>query len=314
MGDDLERISIVISTKGRIAELRRCIISILKQTSIPYELVIVDAGEIPIPEVFFKPFREALDIRYIHAQVGLTDARNMGVLESKGELILFLDDDTELEPDYIEKLIDVFLSDYHHQIGGVSGKIIEQYNEPNPSLIGKIRRTGRKIIGRLFFLPVEKDGCFQPAGFPTSPPFDTRDIMQVQCLYGANMAFRREVLKKYKFDEALEGYCFMEDDDIAYRISREYINIYTPHARLRHFESPVSRDRDFARKKMLVKNYHYLFRKNFPHSFSRTMVFWWSILGLIITDIIVINPEGVMGLLAGIHEIRYTPFHKGSRQ
>ena len=167
------------------SDLRRCIVSILHQTIIPYELVIVDAGEIAVPECFFEPFRKVLDIHYIPAQVGLTRARNIGIQKSTGDPILFLDDDTELEPDYIEKMADVFSADSKHQIGGVSGKIIDPQEGQNLPLFLKIRLTGRKIIGRLFFLPVEKDGCFHPAGFPTSPPLDAQDIMPVQCLYGA---------------------------------------------------------------------------------------------------------------------------------
>jgi len=302
MEDDSERISVVISTKNRVLELRRCIGSIVSQTRIPDELVVIDAGNIKNTEDFFGPFRSVLSIRYVSFPVGLTTARNRGVLESTGEIILFLDDDTELEPDYMENLLDVFSADYQHQVGGVSGKIIESEGL-HLSFRKRVRYAGRKMIGRLFFLPVERDGRFQPAGFPTTPPEDARDVMKVECLYGANMAFRREVLRKYPFDETLDGYSFMEDDDIASRVSREYTNLYTPHARLRHFESPVSRNREFLQKKMLVKNYHYLFRKNFPYVVSRRTAFWWSILGLIITDIMVLNPEGIRGLIAGIHEI-----------
>ena len=300
MGNDTERTSVVISTKGRVTDLRRCLASLARQTLLPFEVVIVDAGDIPDPELFFQPFRKFLTIRYIRAQVGLTCARNTGARESKGELILFLDDDTELEPDYLEKIMEVFSRDTGHRVGGVSGKIISLREGYDIPLSGKIRLAGKKIIGNLFFLPVEKNGCFHPGGFPTYPPSVTRDIIPVQCLYGANMAFRHEVLDRYPFDETLEGYCFMEDDDIAYRISREYVNMYTPCARLRHFESPVSRDQDFFRKKMLIKNYHYLFRKNIPRSITRTVIFWWSVLGLVITDFLTGNPEGIKGLFAGI--------------
>ena len=58
MGNDPEYISVIISTKGRVDDLGRCIVSILLQTTIPHEIVIIDAGEIPDPECFFEPFRK----------------------------------------------------------------------------------------------------------------------------------------------------------------------------------------------------------------------------------------------------------------
>lgn len=307
MGNDPERISVVISTKDRVDELRRCLGSILRQSALPHELIIVDAGEIPDPEHFLGPFNKILDIHYIPAKVGLTHARNIGIHESKGDLIVFLDDDTELDLDYMENMIAVFSCDRDHRIGGVSGKIIDPQEGQNPPFFLKIKRSGRNILGLLFFLPCENEGNFQPAGFPTFPPAGAQECMHVECLFGANMAFRREVMEKYPFDETLDGYCFMEDDDIAYRVSREYVNIFTPHARLMHFESPVSRDREFSRKKMLVKNYHYLFRKNIPYTVTRAVAFWWSLGGLVLTDILVRNPEGVKGLFAGIREIIWAP-------
>jgi GT2 family glycosyltransferase len=307
MRNDQGRVSVVISTKDRLDDLRRCLGSILRQSAPPHELIIVDAGEIPVPELFFGPFNKILDIHYISAKVGLTQARNIGIHESRGDLILFLDDDTELEPDYMENLIAVFSCDRDHRIGGVSGKIIDPQEVEKPPFFLKIKRSGRNILGRLFFLPCENEGNFQPAGFPTFPPGSAQECMHVECLFGANMAFRREVVVKYPFDETLDGYCFMEDDDIAYRVSREYVNIFTPHARVMHFESPVSRDREFSRKKMLVKNYQYLFQKNIPYTVTRAVAFWWSLIGLFLIEILVRNPEGIKGLFAGIKEIKRDP-------
>ena len=109
-----------------------------------------------------------------------------------------------------------------HRIGGVSGRIVDPQEGQNLPLLLKIKFTGRKIIGRLFFLPVEKDGFFHPAGFPTFPPSDVQEIVPFSvCM--EQIWHSGEVLEKYPFDETFDGYCFMEDDDIAYRISREYV-------------------------------------------------------------------------------------------
>lgn len=306
-------ISIVISTKGRPCELMQCITSIQNQNKKPGEILIIDAGDAPLSEDFFRRFKRDLIVEHIPAKVGLTKARNLGISKAKGDIILFLDDDTRLEPEYLQELVRVFLSDNYHKIGGVSGHIIDPDEKKAGSFCKKIQFTGRKFVGTIFFLPVERNGFFQPAGFPTSLPSGIPNILKVQCLYGANMAFRKEILTKFQFDEQLTGYCFMEDDDIAYRISRQYQNIYTPFARLHHFESPVSREGDAIRKKMLVINYHYLFIKNIPGTIPRKIIFWWSILGLIITDFIKVNPEGLRGIVMGILKIQKISSSSGAK-
>ena len=44
------------------------------------------------------------------------------------------------------------------------------------------------------------------------------------------MAFRRNVLDEFRFDEQFKGYSFMEDCDISYGVSRKYKVMFTPFA------------------------------------------------------------------------------------
>jgi len=127
--------------------------------------------------------------------------------------------------------------------------------------------------------------------------------MFIECLQGANMAFRTEVLDKIKFDENLQGYCPLEDCDISYRVAKQYKIIYTPYAKLIHNVSPVSRDSDRLRMKTYIEYHYYLFNKNFPHKFYNRFAFCMSILGLFVVYFLRFNQEGLRGLFSGLMSI-----------
>ena len=77
------------------------------------------------------------------------------------------------------------------------------------------------------------------------------------------MAFRKEILERHQFDERFHGYAYMEDGDIARRISYYKPLFFNPRAKLQHLESPAARDRVVDNSAMFVYNYRYLFFKNF---------------------------------------------------
>lgn len=303
MNNPVLSISIAIPTKNRHSDIIKCIKSILNQDKLPLEIIVIDSSDDDELRSRLKPFERTVPIVYSYDKISLTKARNQAVEIAQGEIILFLDDDTIMCPDYLSEVLEVFEGDAHGRIGGVSGSLILPGEYLNRGILSRLRKRGRWIIGLIFFLNIEKDGKFRLSGFPTSPPPDARMIIQVECLYGANMAFRTNILKKFRFDESFVGYSYMEDDDIAYRVSREYQNMYTPFAQIIHNESPASRDRSYDRHKMLLKNHYYLFKKNFPQDGIHLLAFILSIVGLIVVNLLKADIAGVRGLFAGLKRI-----------
>ncbi|MBI1347042.1 glycosyltransferase [bacterium] len=92
------QISAIIPTRGRIQHLLRAIDSVRRQAGVnPIELIVIDdASDPPLPDL-------PKDVNVIHFQdaVGACKARNAGAAVARGELLLFLDDDAELETDAI---------------------------------------------------------------------------------------------------------------------------------------------------------------------------------------------------------------------
>src|SRR6266567_6772508 len=121
-------VSVVIPTKNRADDLELTVRTLLCQTVLPQELLIVDQSEgdasrSRISALFRNCAPRLPYLRYIHdpAITGGAVARNKAMDQASGEILLFLDDDVELEENFIEELIVTYAS--HPGITGVSGVI-----------------------------------------------------------------------------------------------------------------------------------------------------------------------------------------------
>jgi glycosyltransferase involved in cell wall biosynthesis len=300
-------LSVIIPTYNREKDLSVCLNSILQQTKWPKEVIIVDDSDndkienlIKEQKVIFK--NKNIDLRYIRnkRERGNAIARNEGIDNSTGDIVLFLDDDVILDRDYIKEITCVYNNDLENRVGGVVGNILHKNRKMS---VGTFISSS---LEKLFFLPqCGGNGKFKLSGCPTGH-FELADdrIHEVEVLSGANMSFRRGILNEFRFDENLKGYAFREDGDLAYRVSRKYKNIYTPFAKLIHNLSPTARDNDYARLKKVMENSYYFFKKNFPQDFKHKCAFWWSVVGLFVMAMIGRNKEGLKGLIEGILNIK----------
>src|SRR5688572_13193909 len=103
---DVLTISVVICT-NRPAGLAAAVESVLKNTTTPFELVVVAQGAdaawagLALTELS-ETDRHDPRLRVVHDPGrGLSHARNVGVRETTGDLILFTDDDCVVAPDWV---------------------------------------------------------------------------------------------------------------------------------------------------------------------------------------------------------------------
>lgn len=99
-------ISVVIPVFNVEEYIEDCINSVLAQTYTNLEILIVD-DESPDKsiELAKKITKDDSRVRYlVKPNGGLSDARNMGIKEAKGEFITFIDSDDYISPTYIETL------------------------------------------------------------------------------------------------------------------------------------------------------------------------------------------------------------------
>lgn len=105
------KVSVVITTKNRVEYLKRAVSSVYEQSFVPHELIIVDDfSDKRLPEETIKGFKEqasSLGIHFLYfyneASMGGNFSRNLGVKNSQGEVIHFLDDDDYWLKDKIQR-------------------------------------------------------------------------------------------------------------------------------------------------------------------------------------------------------------------
>lgn len=287
-------ISVIICTKDRKNDLFQAIRSIESQTRLPDELIIVDASTSQdYKNDLLNKFKK-LDIKYLHTGPGLTKQRNLGILASSGELIIFFDDDVILEPEYIFFIEQIFLNDVENKIGGAMGRIT---NIKKKTLFFNLIQ----FFSKIFLLTSEGDGTLKISGLPTHPfTLNYNRPIEVEVLSGCQMAYRQEVFKHEKFDEFLSSYSYLEDVDFSYRIfKRGYKLIYQPKALIEHKIAPQSRIPKKEKKKMFILNHCYLFKKNCDPTLIKWILFLWVQIGLFIQVCISAKSENILAVLEG---------------
>lgn len=135
-------LSVVICTYNRDRFIVACLESLAVQT-LPdekFEVVVVNNNctdnTASLVQDFLerhpgRPFRTVFE-----ASKGLSFARNRGITEAKGDIILYLDDDAECQPDLLQNHLDFFTT--HPQAAGSGGRILPRYSEaPEPAWMSR---------------------------------------------------------------------------------------------------------------------------------------------------------------------------------
>ncbi len=98
------KITVIIPTYNRKKTIKRCINSIISQTIQPYEIIVVDDGSTDNTLEIVNEFMYNIKvIKQNHR--GAQAARNLGILNARGDYIAFLDSDDEWLPQMLETSI-----------------------------------------------------------------------------------------------------------------------------------------------------------------------------------------------------------------
>ena len=100
-------VSIIVPVYNVEKYLKRCVDSILAQTFIDYELILVDDGSSDSSDIICDEYAAKFDKIYVIHQKngGLSAARNAGMSIARGEYFLFCDSDDYVSPQWCETLV-----------------------------------------------------------------------------------------------------------------------------------------------------------------------------------------------------------------
>ena len=97
-------VSVVVCTRDRPDDLRRCVASLAKLDPAPFEVVVVDQSKRPIDLTGLLP-----GVVHHHPDGrGLSRARNRGLRIARGPIVAFLDDDCTVGPTWAADVAAVF--------------------------------------------------------------------------------------------------------------------------------------------------------------------------------------------------------------
>jgi hypothetical protein len=118
-------------------------------------------------------------------------------------------------------------------------------------------------------------------------PFPLTKVISTQRMQGC-CSYRQEVLNVFRYDEKLEGWSFLEDFDLSYRIFKStsgllYLN---PKAKLIHREHIHMSSSLKAEGYKKIVNRTYMFFKLIKQSPYNYLIFVWGIFGLLLTTIL----------------------------
>ena len=185
-----DSISVIICTRDRPMDLRKCLASLERVSDRPQEILVVDNASRTIETR--EVVSEFPGIRYaFEPRPGLDVARNTGVRHTSGEIIAFTDDDVVVHPDWIKRLRHGFADPSVWSVAG-------------PALPAALD-TEAQMAFEIFW---SFDRRYQPILF--TPEFARQTCSRGTPAWiigaGANMAFRRQAFGLIGgFDERLDG-------------------------------------------------------------------------------------------------------------
>ncbi|WP_202913347.1 glycosyltransferase family 2 protein [Acuticoccus sediminis] len=210
------RISVIICTRNRADALAQAFAALRaaadQRRERDIEVVVVDNGSIDETPAVIARFADAAPFRVVtvtEPRQGLARARNAALQLASGDLLVFVDDDCELHPDFFRRLRRHYANDREPVVRGGRVELADERDMPvTLKLSGKVERLDRKT---------------PPGGF----------------IHGCNMTIPREVVHDIgAFDERFgAGARFRSAEDTDYLV-RSFLHgvpvEYVPDVVVRH--------------------------------------------------------------------------------
>lgn len=221
--------SIIIPTFNRRNQIGKAIESILAQTGVEFEIIIVDDGSSDGTIEWLAATYPDSRIRVLQnrRKKGPAGARNTGLLAANGEFIALLDSDDEFLENHLAGCLDVFKR--HSNVGLIFGRAVyEQNGQPvdymGPNFDRKIAKANVETKNDAYM--VFADDYFN-------------HLLQFGCYFNLSTVAIRQQLAKELMNEQLR---IAEDYEFWVRLSRktQFASLNAPQIRYQLHEQNIS--------------------------------------------------------------------------
>lgn len=263
-------ITVIIPTYRRPKDLLRCLNGLTRQTRTADEVIVIVRDSDVETWASLEAFEpKLLPLKTLKVKVpGVVAAMNLGLIEARGDILAFTDDDSVPHVDWLERIERYYLSD--PSIGGVGGRDYVYRNnvleEGYTYTVGRLswfgRMTGNHHIG------VGKE-------------------REVDFLKGVNMSFRKTAIGDLVFDERMRGTGAQVHLELAFCLEIKKKNwklIYDPQVAVDHY--PAKRFDEDQRNSFnesavrnAVHNETLALLNYLPHLNRRIFLVWSLVIG-----------------------------------
>jgi glycosyltransferase involved in cell wall biosynthesis/GT2 family glycosyltransferase len=208
------RVSVVVCTYNRAEGLRATLESLRLQRYRDFEVIVVNGPSTDSTATTLKTYGRSIRV-VDNPLANLSVSRNLGIRESAGEIVAFIDDDALPEPAWLEQAVPHFDDS---EVAGVGGVVIDH--------------TGMSLQYRY-----SASSRFGEGTFSMDQPYDALCVpgaAMFPYLQGTNALFRRDALAKIGlFDETFDFY--LDETDVCCRlVDAGYLLRQLPDAAVHH--------------------------------------------------------------------------------
>lgn len=289
--------SVIIPTYQRPGALSRCVQCMVAQTLSPQEIILIDDDKLSDASVAaLRNVIEGQNIKFIYRRKnplqerrGLAESKNIALdLASEG-LVLIIDDDIYLEPDFLEQMDKAWLMSNIPGLIGIGGILTN----------GRVKPWFEKIYNTLFWLASEYRWDVNEVGFQV---WDESIGKREKGFYthGGLCTFRTDLARKLRFTTFSGGRTALEDVDFCLRAKNAGFHFYIePKAKAFHDHAPGARESEMMIGKKESLNRRLIFRAECKHDAFHRVWFAWASIGWIVRQFLAGHFSRGMGMIQG---------------
>ncbi|MBI1839316.1 MAG: glycosyltransferase family 2 protein [Verrucomicrobia bacterium] len=223
-------LSIIIINWNSLNYTRQCLRSLqASDLRLTHEILVADGGSFDGSDAMIASEFPGVRFIQIKDNVGFAAANNIAAKQAQGELVLFLNPDTEVEKGSIDRLVETFRT--LTKPGVVGCQLLNTDGTLQTSCVQSYPTLLNQMLNSDFLRDL----------FPNShlwgmeALFNRKEAPQgVEAVSGACMLAHREVFESVKgFSE--DYFMYAEDIDLCLKLSRAgFVNYYAPHVKIVH--------------------------------------------------------------------------------